>query len=114
MVSKTSSLASSYTTSKKIDHPHYDVTKPNEQHQFDLLYMPHNLFEGNTYKYILTSTDVASRYKVAKPLRNKKPSEVAFVLEAIYKEDGVLKYPKTFQIENASEFKNEVTQLSNC
>ena len=34
---------------KEINHPHYDVTKPNEQHQFDLLYMPHNLFEGNTY-----------------------------------------------------------------
>ena len=34
---------------KKIHHPHYDVTKPNEQHQFDLLYMPHKLFEGNTY-----------------------------------------------------------------
>ena len=30
--------------------PHYDVTKPNEQHQFHLLCMPHNLFEGNTYK----------------------------------------------------------------
>ena len=44
---------------KEIHHPHYDVTKPNEQHQFDLLYMPHNVFEGNTYKYILTSIDVA-------------------------------------------------------
>ena len=44
---------------KEINHPHYDVTKPNEQHQFDLLYMPHNVFEGNTYKYILTSIDVA-------------------------------------------------------
>ena len=21
---------------KEINHPHYDVTKPNEQHQFDL------------------------------------------------------------------------------
>ena len=39
---------------KKIHHPHYDVTKPNEQHQFDLLNMPHNLFEGNRYKYNLT------------------------------------------------------------
>ena len=70
---------------KEIHHPHYDVTKPNEQHQFDLLYMPHNLFERNTYKYILTGIDVASRYKVARPLRTKKSSEVAFVLEAIYK-----------------------------
>ena len=33
---------------KVIHHSHYDVTKPNEQHQADLLYMPHNLFEGNT------------------------------------------------------------------
>ena len=29
---------------KEIHHPHYHVTKPNEQHQFNLLYMPHNLF----------------------------------------------------------------------
>ena len=33
---------------KKIHHPHYDVTKSNEQQQFDLLYIPHSLFEGNT------------------------------------------------------------------
>ena len=96
---------------KEIHHLHYDVTKPNEQHQFDLLYMPHNLFEGNTYKYILTGIDVASRYKVARTLRTKKSSEVAFVLEAIYKKGGVFKYPKTFQCDNGSEFKNEVTKL---
>ena len=24
---------------KEIHHPHYDVTKPNEQHHFNLLYM---------------------------------------------------------------------------
>ena len=61
MVSKTSSLASSYTTSKKIDHPHYDVTKPNEQHQFDLLYMPHNLFEGNMHKHMMLHQDIKSQ-----------------------------------------------------
>ena len=33
---------------KEINHPYCDVTKPNEQHQFDLLYMPHNIFKGNT------------------------------------------------------------------
>ena len=96
---------------KEIHHPHYDATKPHEQHQSDLLHMPHNLFEGNTYKYILTGIDVASRYKVARPLRTKKSSEVAFVLEAIYKKGGVFKYPKTFQCDNGSEFKNEVTKL---
>ena len=87
------------------------MTKPNGQNQFDLLYMPHNLFEGNTYKYILTGIDVASRYKVARPLTTKKSSEVAFMLETIYKKGGVFEYPKTFQFDNGSEFKNEVTKL---
>ena len=96
---------------KDIHHPHYDVTKTNEQHQFELLYMPHNLFEGNTDKYILTGIDVASRYKVARLLRTKKSSKVAFVLEAIDKKGGVFKYPKTFECDNGSEFKNEVTKL---
>ena len=98
-------------TPKEINHPQYDVTKPNEQHQFDLLYMPHNLFEGNTYKYILTGVDVGSRYKVARPLRTMKASEVAFVLEAIYKKGDVFIYPKVFHCDNGSEFKNEVTKL---
>ena len=48
------------TLPRELHHPHYGVTKPNEQHQFDLLYMPHNLFERSTYKYILTGIDVAS------------------------------------------------------
>ena len=73
--------------------------------------MPHNLFEGNMYKYILTGADVASRYKVKRPLRTKKSSEVASVLKAIYKKSGVFKYPKRFQCDNGSEFKNEVTKL---
>ena len=90
------------------------MTKPNEQHQFDLLYMPHNLFEGNMYKYLLAGIDIASRYKVARPLRTKNSSEVSFVLEAMVAclstKGGVFKYPKTFQCDNGSEFKNEVTK----
>ena len=96
---------------KEINHPHYDVTKPNEQHQFDLLYVSHNVFEGNTYKYVLTGVDVPSRNKVARALRTKKASEVSFVLEAIYKKGGVFKYPKVFQCDNGSEFKSDVTKL---
>ena len=96
---------------KEIHQPHYDVTKPNEQHQFDLLYMSHNVFEGNTYKYILTGVNVVSRYKVARPLRTKKSSEVAFVLEVIYKKGEVFKCPKVFQCDNGPEFKNKVTKL---
>ena len=87
------------------------MTKPNEQHRFDLLYMPHNLFEENTYKYILRGIDFSRRYKVSRPLRTKNSNEIAFVLEAIYKKGGVFKYPRTFQCDNGSEFKNEVTKL---
>ena len=76
-----------------------------------MLYIPHNLYKGNTYKYILTGIDFASRYKVARPLRTTKSSKVAFVLEAIYKTVGVFKYPKAFQCDNGSEFKNKVTKL---
>ena len=96
---------------KEINHRHYDVTKPKEQHQFHLLYMPHNVFEGNTYKYILTGIVVASRCKDTRPLRTKKSSKAALLLEAIYKKGGVFKYPKVFQCDNRSEFKNEVTKL---
>ena len=55
--------------------------------------------------------DVASKYKVARALRTKKASEVAFVLEAIYKNDGVCKYHRAFQCDNETEFKSEVTRL---
>ena len=96
---------------KEMNHPHYDVTKPNEQHQFDILYMPQNLFEGNTYKYILSGIDVASRYRVARSLKTKRSSEVAFVFKAIYKKGAIFKYPKAFQCDNGSEFENEVTKL---
>ena len=34
--------------------------------------MPHNVSEGNIYKYILTGVDVASRYKIARALGIKK------------------------------------------
>ena len=63
------------------------------------------------YKYIVTGIGVASRYNVARPLKSKNSSEVAFVLEAIYKKSGVFKYPKVFQCDNGSEFKGEVTKL---
>ena len=32
---------------KCIDRPHYQVTIPNEMHQFDLLYMPLDTLYGN-------------------------------------------------------------------
>ena len=39
-------------------------------------------------------------------LEPKKSSDVVFVFEVIYKKSGVFKYPKVFQCDNGSEFKN--------
>ena len=57
---------------KQADRPHYEVTIPNEMHQFDLLYMPSDSLYESKYKYILAGIDAASRYKVARPLRTKQ------------------------------------------
>ena len=54
------------------------MIKPNQFHHFDLLYMLHDDFEGNIYKYILEIVDVASRYNVGRALKSKKTIEVTF------------------------------------
>ena len=103
MVSQTSTLASSHTTSK--------INKSSSLRQ--------NLMSSISLIHFIclmmflkgTRINVASRYKVARPLKSKKSSKVAFVLEAIYKKDGAFKYPKVFQCDNGVEFKREVTKL---
>ena len=79
-------------------------------HQFDLLYMSSDTLYGNKYKYILAGIDAASRFKVARPLRTKQARDVAETVADIYKL-GPLTYPSTFQCDNGSEFKGEVTKM---
>ena len=81
------------------------MTKPNEQHQFDLHYVPHNILEGDIYKYILAGVDIPSRQNVTRTLKTMKESEFAFVLEAIHNKCGV------FQCDIRSEFKSDKTKL---
>ena len=95
---------------KRVDRPHYQVPIPNEMHQFDLLYMPSDTLYGNKYKYILAGTDAASRYKVTRLLRTKQVRDVAEMIADIYKV-GPLTYPSTFQCNNGSEFKGEMTKM---
>ena len=95
---------------RRVDRPHYEVEVPNEMHQFDVLYMPKDTLYGNAYKYILSGIDVASRYKVARPLRTKQAKEVAEMISDIYKV-GPLTWPKIFQCDNGSEFKGEVAKM---
>ena len=65
---------------------------------------------GNKYKYILSGINVASRYKVARPLRTKQAADVAAMIADIYK-IGSLTYHKIFQCDNGSEFKGKVTRM---
>ena len=95
---------------KQVNRPHYQVTIPNEMHQFDLLYMPSDTLYGNKYKYILDGIDDASRYKVMRLLKTKQACDVAEMVADIYKV-GPLTYPSTFQCDNGSEFNGEVTKM---
>ena len=70
---------------KCIDGPHYQVTIPNEMHQFDLLYMPSDTLYGNKYKYVLSGIDATLRYKVVRPLRTKQAKDAANMIANIYK-----------------------------
>ena len=95
---------------KRVDHPHFYVTKVNQMHQADLMYLPHDKVYQNTYKYTLQVIDVASRFKVSRPLKTKKASEVANMLKDAYKK-GPLKYPKELHVDNGTEFKADVLKL---
>ena len=95
---------------KQVDRPHYQVTIPNEMHQFDLLYMPLDSLYGSKYKYILAGIDSASRYKVVRPPRTKQAQDIAEIIADIYKV-GPLTYLKIFQCDNGREVKGEVTKM---
>ena len=96
--------------SKNIDYAHFYVTKPNQLHQADLLYLPHDKVYLSSYKYTLNVIDVASGFKVSRPLRTKQASEVADMFKDIYKM-GPLKYPEELHVDSGTEFKGAVIKL---
>ena len=95
---------------RHIPRPKFDVRVPNEVHQADLLFLPHNRAGRRTYKYALTIVDVATRYKEAEPLTSKGAAEVADALSRIYRR-GPLKWPKLLQVDPGREFMGSVSQL---
>ena len=95
---------------RHIPRPKFDVRVPNEVHQADLLFLPHDRVGRRTYKYALTIVDVASRYKGAEPLTSNRAAEVADALSRIYKR-GPLKWSKFLQVDPGREFMGAVSQL---
>ena len=95
---------------RQIPRPKFDVSAPNEVHQADLLFLPHDTVRRKTYKYALTVVDVASRFKAAEPLTTKEAKEVAAALERIYKR-GPLRWLKLLQVDPGRDFMGAVNQL---
>ena len=95
---------------KYIPRPIFDATIPNEVHQADLLFLPHDRTKRKIYKYALTVVDVASRYKEAEPLATKEAKEVADALSRIYSRSP-LKWPKLLQVDPGREFMGVVNTL---
>lgn len=91
---------------KYIPRPKFDVETPNEVHQADILFLPHD----KGFKYALTVVDVASRYKEAQPLKTKNSSEVAKGFEKMYKRSP-LTWPSLLQVDPGREFMGEVSRL---
>jgi len=89
---------------KKESHGHFYVSKPNNLHQLDILYMPK---DKKGYKYILTIIDTASRYKAGEPLKDKSSNSVLKAIQKIY-DNTKLKFPDQINIDKGSEFKSEV------
>ena len=95
-----------------IPRPKFDVSVPNQVHQADFLYLPHDRppRSRKTFKYALTVVDVASRFKEAEPLATKEAREVAAALERIYSR-SLLSWPKLLQVDPGREFMGAVNQL---
>ena len=84
--------------------------KPNDIHQADILYLPHDKFKKKTHKYALNIVDVASRYNGSYQLTSKYAKEVAQAFQWIY-ENTPLTYPKTLIVDDGKEFYGDVTKL---
>ena len=94
---------------KYVPRPHWIVDKPNEIHQADLLFLPHDRVGRKTYRYALVVIDVASRYKDAEALTSKESQEVAKAFERIYSRK--LKWPNRIIVDPGKEFMGHVMRL---
>ena len=94
---------------KYLPRPHWSVSRPNEIHQADLLFLPHDRVGRKTYRYALVVIDVASRYKDAEALTSKESQEVAKAFDRIYSRK--LRWSKTLIVDPGKEFMGHVTKL---
>ena len=94
---------------KYLPRPHWSVSRVNEIHQADLLFLPHDKVRRKTFRYALVVIDVASRYKDAEALTSEESQEVAKAFEKIYSRK--LRWPKRIMVDPGKEFMGYVTKL---
>ena len=87
----------------------WTVSKPNQVHQADLLFLPHDTIWGKVYRYALVVIDVASRYKDAEALKTKDSGEISKCFVKIYSRR--LAWPGVLMVDPGREFMGSVTTL---
>ena len=92
-----------------VPRPRWKVSKPNQVHQADLLFLPHDTIWGKVYRYALVVIDVASRYKDAEALRTKESGEISKCFGKIYSRR--LSWPGVLMVDPGREFMGSVTTL---
>ena len=92
-----------------IPRPRWTVSKPNQVHQADLLFLPHDTLKRKTFRYALVVIDVASRYKDAEALTSKDSSEISKCFSKIYSRR--LSWPDVLVVDSGREFMGSVTKL---
>ena len=98
---------------KYIPRPNANMSlqaKPNDIHQANIVYLPHDKYEKKISKYALNVVDVASRYKGSYQLTIKNSKEVAQAFQWIYG-NTLLTYPKTLIIDHGKECYGETMKL---
>ena len=96
----------------RIPRPKFDVPTPNNAHQADLLFLPHDtLGRGRkTFKYTLTVVNATSRYKEAEPLTSKEATAFANAFQRIHKH-GPLRWPQLLQVDPGRKFMGAMSRV---
>ena len=84
--------------------------KPNDIHQAVILYLPHDRYEKEVYKYALNIVDVASGYKASHQFLTENSKEAAQAFQWMYG-NTLFTYPKTLIIDDGKEFYGDMTKL---
>ena len=84
--------------------------RPNDTHQVDTLYLPHDKVGGKAFKYALTVVGIAPRYKNEEAMTGRSATMIADAVTKIHAR-GLLRWPGSSQCDDGSEFKAAFNQL---